>query len=59
VEKKMRKALEMSSVYVATIGKQTGVAMTPMCHTQFFLPWIKNSTMFLFKPKGDLGLKEV
>jgi len=58
VEKKMRKVLVQPEVYVTTIGKQTGVAQTPCCHTQFLLPWFKNSTMFLFKPKSELGLKE-
>jgi NADH dehydrogenase FAD-containing subunit len=57
IEKKMRKALVQPEVYVATIGKQTGVALTPCGHTQFMLPWFKNMTMFFFKPKGDLGLK--
>jgi NADH dehydrogenase FAD-containing subunit len=57
VERKMRKALVSSEIYCATIGKQTGVALTPLIHTQFLLPWIKNSTMFLFNPKGQLGLK--
>ena len=58
IEEKMRKALNATEVYVATIGKQQGVAMTPMCHTQFILPWIKNSTMFFFKPIKTLGLKD-
>lgn len=57
VEKKMRKALVQPATYVTTIGKQTGVAQTPCCYTQLILPWAKNSTMFLFKPKGELGLK--
>ena len=58
IEKKMRKVLVQPEVYITTLGKQTGVAQTPCCHTQFMLPWAKNSTMFLFKPKGDLGLKD-
>ena len=58
LEKKMRKVLWNSEVYVATIGKGTGVAVVPGCYTQFFLPWFKNSTMFLSKPKGDLHLAE-
>jgi NADH dehydrogenase FAD-containing subunit len=58
MEKKMRKALASQEVYVATVGPSTGVALTPMCHTQFMLPWFKNWTMFLFAPKGDLGLKD-
>jgi NADH dehydrogenase FAD-containing subunit len=58
MDKNMRKALAAPEVIVATVGPSTGVALTPMCHTQFMLPWFKNSTMFLFKPKGDLGLKD-
>jgi NADH dehydrogenase FAD-containing subunit len=58
MEKGMRKALSAPEVIVTTIGPDTGVALTPLCHTQFMLPWFKNSTMFLFKPKGDLGLKD-
>jgi hypothetical protein len=58
MEKKMRKALASPEVYVTTVGPSTGVVLTPMCHTQFMLPWLKNSTTFLFKPKGDLGLKD-
>jgi NADH dehydrogenase FAD-containing subunit len=56
-ERRMRKALANPELYVATIGKKTGVALTPCCHTQFLLPAIKNSTMFLMKPKGEFGLK--
>lgn len=58
VEKKMRKALVQPEAYITTLGKQGGVAQTPCCHTQFVLPWVKNSTMFLFKPKSELGLKD-
>ncbi len=58
MEKKMRKALVQPEMYIATIGKQSGIAQAPCCHTQFMLPWAKNSTMFLFKPKSDLGLKD-
>jgi NADH dehydrogenase FAD-containing subunit len=58
IEKKMRKALVQPEVYVSTIGRQTGVAQMPCGHTQFMFPWIKNSSMFLFNPKGTLGLKE-
>lgn len=57
VTKKMRKALAQPAVYVQTAGKATGVAQLPCCHTQFILPWMKNSSMFLFKPKSALGLK--
>jgi NADH dehydrogenase FAD-containing subunit len=57
VEKNMKKALKSPEMYVTTVGPSTGVAMTPMFHTQFILPWFKNSTMFVFKPKSDLGLK--
>jgi apoptosis-inducing factor 2 len=57
-EKKMRKAVASPEIYVATVGKDTGVALTPCCHTQFMLPSFKNSSMFLFKIKGDLGLTE-
>lgn len=53
----LEKIVPMSpAVYAATIGTETGVAMTPYFHTQFIVPWIKNATMFLFKPKTDLGL---
>lgn len=58
VEKKMRRALAQPEIFVTTLGKQTGVAQTPCGHTQFVMPWLKNSSMFLFKPKGDLGLKD-
>lgn len=58
MEKKMRKVLAQPDMFVATIGKESGVAQLPCCHTQFLLPWVKNSTMFLFKPKSELGLKE-
>jgi NADH dehydrogenase FAD-containing subunit len=44
-------------IYVSTIGTKTGVAQTSCCHTQFFLPSLKNSTMFLFKIKGNLDLE--
>lgn len=58
MEKKMRKALGAPEVFVTTVGPDTGVALTPMCHTQFMLPWLKNSTMFIFKAKSDFGLKD-
>ena len=57
VESKMRLALGKAEVFVATAGPTTGVAQTSCLTTQFFLPWLKNSTMFLFKPKMDFGLK--
>eukprot|EP00980_Cylindrotheca_fusiformis_P019308 scaffold6632_cov102-Cylindrotheca_fusiformis.AAC.3 len=56
--KRLKRALVSTEVYVATIGKTDGVALTPICHTQFFLPWIKNATWFLWKVKSRLGLKE-
>lgn len=58
MEKKMRKVLVQPEMYLVTLGKEMGVAQTPCCHTQFMLPWVKNKTMFLFKPKSELGLKD-
>lgn len=55
---RLKRALVSTEVYVTTIGKTDGVALTPMCHTQFLLPWLKNSTWFLWKVKSRLGLNE-
>lgn len=57
IEKKLRKALVQPEAYVTTIGRQTGVAQLPCCYTQVLLPMLKNNTMFLFKPKGQLALR--
>ncbi|CAJ1967320.1 unnamed protein product [Cylindrotheca closterium] len=54
----LKKAQVSTEIYVATIGKTDGVAMTPMLATQFGLPWAKNSTMFLWKVKKQLGLQK-
>jgi NADH dehydrogenase FAD-containing subunit len=57
-EPRLKRALVSSEIYVATIGKTDGVALTPICHTQFMLPWLKNMTFFLWKVKSRLGLNE-
>ena len=44
------------NTYVATAGPQAGVAMTALCNDTFFLPWLKNRTMFIFKVKSEAGL---
>jgi len=55
----MLKSAQVSTeIYVATIGKTDGVAMTPVMATQFGLPWAKNSTFFLWRVKSRLGLHE-
>ena len=56
LERQMRKALVANQTYVVTIGKKRGVACQGNCHTQFFLPWMKNLTMFLSTPKSTLGI---
>lgn len=58
LERNLNRAVVSTELYVATIGRTDGVALTPLCTTQFLLPWIKNSTMFLGKVKSTLGLTE-
>lgn len=38
-----------------TVGPKDGVFYTPAFSTQWFLPWVKNKTMFFFR-LGELGL---
>jgi NADH dehydrogenase FAD-containing subunit len=53
----MKKHVNPGDQIATTIGPKDGVAKIGSMHTQFMLPWFKNSTMFFFKIKGDLGLK--
>lgn len=55
-KQKMKKALEQAEVYIVTIGKKDGVALTPFGATGIGLPMLKNKTQFLMKPKTSLGL---
>jgi apoptosis-inducing factor 2 len=44
-------------VYLATIGPNDGVMFySSTFWTQYMLPWLKNSTMFFFRVKSELGL---
>jgi NADH dehydrogenase FAD-containing subunit len=43
----MKKAKKPAKVYIATIGRKTGVARGVLTHTQFFFPGRKNKTLFL------------
>ncbi|KAG7348913.1 NADH dehydrogenase [Nitzschia inconspicua] len=54
--KKLNKALLQPELYIATIGKKDGVALTPFGATGLGLPRLKNKTQFLMKPKNSLGL---
>lgn len=54
-ETKLLKFEEASKAAVITVGPKDGVFYSEMCHTQFFIPTVKNKTMFLFNPKGTLG----
>jgi NADH dehydrogenase FAD-containing subunit len=45
-------------VTLSTVGPSGGVFYTPAFHTQWFFPFLKNKTMFLFRPKMELGLKQ-
>jgi NADH dehydrogenase FAD-containing subunit len=58
IEQRLKKALIATEMYVATLGRTDGVALTPICHTQFFLPFLKNQTFFLYQVKSKLGLTE-
>jgi hypothetical protein len=53
----LKKVVQGPAVVLATVGPKDGVASTPLGHTQFLLPTLKNKTMFLFRVKSDLGLK--
>jgi NADH dehydrogenase FAD-containing subunit len=55
--KKLQKALVQPVMYIATIGKEDGVALTPLGATGVGLPKLKNKTQFLVKPKSALGPK--
>lgn len=45
------------SVYCATLGRYTGIVqITPTFHTQFFVPWLKNKTGFVFVARQTLQL---
>jgi NADH dehydrogenase FAD-containing subunit len=55
--KPLKKFVQGPAIVLATVGPKDGVASTPLGHTQFLLPTLKNKTMFLFRVKSDLGLK--
>jgi apoptosis-inducing factor 2 len=55
--KRLQKALVQPEMYIASIGKKDGVALTPLGATGVGLPKLKNKTQFLMKPKSALGLK--
>lgn len=44
------------AVYLVTVGPKDGVMYSPLFHTQWFFPRLKNSTMFFFRVKSELGL---
>jgi hypothetical protein len=44
-------------VTLSTVGPNDGVFETPVFYTQWLFPRLKNSTMFFFRVKGELGLK--
>ncbi|CAB9523657.1 Apoptosis-inducing factor homolog [Seminavis robusta] len=52
-EARLVKAKEGLDVAVVTVGNKEGVAWTPVGHSQFLLPSLKNKTMF-FHAKGQL-----
>lgn len=55
-EDKLKEIKVQPEAYLCSAGPKQGVfVMKDMFHTQYMLPWVKNSTMFLFKVKGDLG----
>jgi len=53
----MQKASASFHMYICTIGPEDGLVYTSWCATSWFIPPLKNSTMFLFVPKNELGLK--
>ncbi|KAG7338535.1 FAD-dependent pyridine nucleotide-disulfide oxidoreductase [Nitzschia inconspicua] len=53
---KLNKSMLQPELYIATIGKKDGVALTPFGATGLGLPRLKNKTQFLMKPKNALGL---
>jgi NADH dehydrogenase FAD-containing subunit len=55
-QKRLKKAMAHTEMYICTIGKKDGVALTPLGGTGLGLPLLKNKTMFLPKPKMALGL---
>ena len=56
-EAKLKEAAALLDMYVCSAGPKDGVVyIKGAFYTQYFLPWLKNSTMFFFRVKGDLGL---
>ncbi|KAI2501640.1 Apoptosis-inducing factor [Fragilaria crotonensis] len=58
-ESKLKKVVPVSPApYLATTGPKSGVVhVKGVFYTQYLLPWLKNSTMFFFKVKSELGFK--
>jgi len=55
---KLIKGKASYQVTLSTVGRSDGVFFTPKFHTQWFFPALKNYTMFLFRPRMELGLKK-
>ncbi len=57
-ESKLKQVVPVSPVpYLCTTGPKSGVVFVKgLFYTQYLLPWLKNSTMFFFKVKSELGL---
>jgi apoptosis-inducing factor 2 len=57
-ERKLKEIVPLSSApYSCTVGPKDGVAyINGWFHTQYLFPWIKNTTMFFFHVKPDMGL---
>lgn len=58
-ESKLKKFAEGPSVYAATTGTDQGVVDMGSFWTTWFFPWLKNTTMFYFRARMELGIKSV